>query len=241
MAARPQTSARDSAQDRRRAREDRGLAGTATQARTDRLPPAPRERRPLLAALAVLLIVGGAATAGLLALRADERVPVLVAAREITAGEAITADALTTTSVASEGTMLIPAADSATLAGTYARSTIRPGQLLDTSMLTTSSTLEPGKVGVGALLAIGRMPSSGLQAGDVVQLVRVDVAGGKVMVPDALVSSSRSTATDGVGRSGGASVTFIVAEDAGAEVAAVAAAGDLAAVLVTRGHDREDG
>lgn len=39
----------------------------------------------MLAALAVLLIVGGAAAAGLLALRADERVPVLAAAREIAA------------------------------------------------------------------------------------------------------------------------------------------------------------
>ena len=76
----------------------------------------------MLAALAVLLIVGGAAAAGLLALRADTRVPVLVAARDIATGEQITAEALSTTPVAAEGTLLIPANRLDELVGTYASS-----------------------------------------------------------------------------------------------------------------------
>lgn len=88
------TPGRDATAARGRGADDR---------RADRLPPAPRERRPLLAAFAVLLIVGGAAVAGLLALRADTRVPVLVLARDVATGQQITADDLAVTPVASEG------------------------------------------------------------------------------------------------------------------------------------------
>lgn len=228
------TAVRDSAQDRRRSREDRGVTGSAA-ARPDRLPPPPRERRPALAALAVLLIVGGAVTAGLLALRADERVPVMVATRDIAVGERITEEALSTTPVASEGTLLIPASQAAVLSGQHARVAISAGQLLDTSMLTSSALLQPGSVAVGAALATGRVPASGLQAGDVVRLVRVAGAEGTVIVDDAIVSSSYGQGSDAVGGQGGSTVTLIVGESDAAEVAAVAAAGELSIVLVQRG------
>ncbi|WP_177199545.1 SAF domain-containing protein [Cellulomonas sp. KH9] len=208
-------------------------ARPAAPARGDRLPPPPRERRPLLAAFAVLLIVGGAAVAGLLALRADARVPVLVAARDIGAGEEITADALGTTPVASEGTLLVPASQQELVVGQYARRPVSAGQLLDTTMLTRLSTLTDGKVAVGAALAAGRVPASGLQPGDIVQLVRVGDGQGEVVVPDALVSS-----TVQAGDSAGTSVTtatLIVDEDAGASVAGLAAESRLAVVLVERG------
>ncbi len=67
-----------------------------------RLPSPPRQRRPALAALAVLLIVGGAAIAGLLALRADSRVPVLVARHDIAVGARITRDDLAVARIAGE-------------------------------------------------------------------------------------------------------------------------------------------
>lgn len=224
----------DGAQDRRRAREDRGLRPANAAARGDRLPPAPRERRPLLAAFAVLLIVGGAAAAGLLAVRADARVPVLVAARNIAVGQPITADALRTLPVASEGTLLIPASQQDLVVGQFADIAVSEGQLLDSTMLTSSRTLQEGKVAVGAALAAGRMPATGLEAGDVVQLVRVAEGEGKVLVGDALVSST-SNAGDGAGSSGTTTVTFIVAESQGAAIAGIASEGELAVVLVTRG------
>ena len=235
MSATTNPAVRDSKDDRRRAREDRGLRSTAA-VRADRLPPPPRERRPMLAALAVLLIVGGAAAAGLLALRADSRVPVVVAARDIAAGEAITEEALTTTPVAAEGTMLIPADRAAELVGTFADGSISAGQLLDTSMLTDSSPLQPGSVAVGASLAVGRVPASGLEPGDVVQLVRVDDPSGAVVVDDARVSSAYASGGDGMASGGDVVATFIVEEADGPQVAAVAAAGNLSVVLVTRGQ-----
>ncbi len=188
----------------------------------------------MLAALAVLLIVGGAAAAGLLALRADERVEVLVAARDIPAGSAISGADLTTVPVAAEGTKLIPASQGDLLAGRYARTSIAAGQLLDTTMLVTSAPLQPGLVAVGASLAAGRMPASGLEQGDLVQLVRVVDGQGTILVPDARVGGYRENESGGLGSSA-ATVSFIVPDRDGASVAAVAAAGELAVVLIERG------
>lgn len=226
---------RDGAQDRRRAREERGLSSAGAGKRTDRLPPAPRERRPLLAALAVLLIVGGAAGAGLLAVRSDSRVSVLVAARDIAAGEAITADSLRTAQVASDSTLLIPESQRKLVVGEFARVSVSAGQLLDTTMVTAAKSLQPGKVAVGASLAVGRVPASGLEPGDVVQLVQVADGKGVVIVSDAFVSSARAPGTASTGSAGAITVTFFVDEAAGARVAGVASAGELAAVLVSRG------
>lgn len=192
----------------------------------------------MLAALGVLLIVGGAATAGLLALRADERVPVLVASRDIAAGEEITADALSTTSVASEGTRLVPASQEDQLVGQYARVTITSGQLMDTAMLTPTAALQPGSVAVGAALGSGRVPASGLQAGDVVDLIAVSDGQGEVLAEGVLVSSFVTADQTGAG-SGSATATFIVDHADAPRIAAVNAAGELAVVLVERGTARE--
>lgn len=235
-------SGTDGTQDRRRAREDRGLStAAAASTRGDRLPPPPRERRPMLAAFAVLLIVGGAAAAGLLAVRSDARVPVLVAAQDIAVGQAITADVLRTAPVAAEGTKLIPADQQDLVVGKFPRVAIQADQLLDTTMLTGSGTLTDGNVAVGASLEPGRVPATGLQAGDVVQLVRVAGGEGTVLVPDALVSSVLTGAENAAGGGGALTATFIVASKEGARIAGVAAEGELAAVLVTRGEPATDG
>ncbi|WP_029287084.1 SAF domain-containing protein [Cellulomonas sp. HZM] len=223
----------DGATDRRRAREARGLAPAGSAPAGDRLPRAPRERRPLLAVLAVLLIVGGAAVAGLVALRQDSRVPVLALAHDVAAGAQITAGDLTTTQVASEGTRLVLASQQGQVVGSYARVQLSSGQLLDTTMLTTSGLLTPGKVAVGASLGAGRMPASGLQAGDVVQLVKVADGTGTVLVPQARVSSVGGS--DSGSTSSGTVVTLIVDAAQAPTVAAVAADGSLAVTLVSRG------
>ena len=75
----------------RRRTNDAGQPQPTRQARDagGHLPSAPRERRPLLAALAVLLIVGGALLAGLLAMRLDQRAQMLAAKDTIKAGQVI--------------------------------------------------------------------------------------------------------------------------------------------------------
>ena len=84
--------------------------------------------------LAVLLIVGSAAIAGLLAMRIDSRVPVLVAAHEIPVGAQITLADLATQRVASDGLEVLPATAADQLVGKYAAGTIPAGRLLDQAM-----------------------------------------------------------------------------------------------------------
>ena len=83
--------------------------------------------------LAVLLIVLGAAVAGLLAVRIDNRVPVLVARGEISAGQQISAGDLAVAEIASSGVSGIPAGQTAQVIGRYATTPIAPGRLIDKS------------------------------------------------------------------------------------------------------------
>ena len=92
------------------------------------VPGPPRRRRPALTALAVLLIVGGAALAGLLAIRMDSREPVLVVNAKVAVGEQITAEMLKSTNVSGDGLDTIPVDQADQIVDKlYARQTIYPG------------------------------------------------------------------------------------------------------------------
>ena len=138
------------------------------------VPSPPKRRRPALTALAVLLIVGGAALAGLLAVRMDSREPVLVVD---TAGLRRRADHRGHAQVAPTS----PATGSAPSRGDqadqivgklYARQTIYPGQLLQTDLLRKNPPLEVDQAQVGVPLTSGKYPP-GLRSGDAVRLVRI--------------------------------------------------------------------
>lgn len=233
------TQTGDATTDRQRAREQRGIRSAQAAKGESRLPAPPRQRRPALAALAVLLIVGGAAVATLLALRVDERVAVLQASDTIAAGEQITEEKLSTTQVASDSDLLIPESQADELVGTYASTQITSGQLIDTSMANQSGAMSTDGVAVGASLESGFLPANGLQAGDVVDLVSIASGAGETLVEDARVSSVQ--ASDGSnGTTAGATATFIVERSESAEVGATAANSQLVAVLVERGVPFED-
>ncbi|NED96308.1 flagellar biosynthesis protein FlgA [Phytoactinopolyspora alkaliphila] len=231
------TQSGDVSADRQRTREQRGIRSNKSVGQTDRLPTPPRQRRPALAALAVLLIVGGAAMAALLALRADERVPVLVVQNRIQAGQQIRESDLGTTPVASEGTLLIPASQLDRVVGQFSTVQVEPGQLLDTSMIGGSGMLTDGNAAVGAALANGRFPASGLHPGDVVDLVAVRQDGTGEIIADRVRVSSVSGAGGGSDpvAGGGINATFIVPVADRAEVAAWASNNALSVVLIERG------
>lgn len=230
----------DTVRDRHQAREERGVRSTASVrgGGGDRTPAPPRERKPALAALAVLLIVGGAAIAGLLAIRMDDRVPVVVAARDIPLGAEITQDMLTTTQVASDLDTLVPESQMSQLVGKQATKQVFAGELITAPVLyeRAGGWLVEGNVAVGASLAPGRMPATGLEMGDIVKLVRVVDGSGEVLVEEARVS--RRSGGDDTGSSPTV-VTFIVTPEQAPKVAGVAANGELAAVLVSRGEPLE--
>jgi hypothetical protein len=192
--------------------------------------------------LAILLIVGSAAVAGLLAMRIDSRVPVLVAAHEIPVGAQITLADLATQRVASDGLEVLPASAADQLVGRYAAGTIPAGRLLDQAMFAQTGFLKDGAVAVGVSLAPGRMPASGLRAGDKVQVVDVKDGIGVVLVDNATVSSAPdSTSSSGAfgggsaGGSGSVVATLIVPPASAPAVAASSAANRIAVVLLRRG------
>ncbi|WP_158542632.1 SAF domain-containing protein [Phytoactinopolyspora halophila] len=235
----------DSQTDRQRTREERGVRSTKglSGGGGDRIPTPPRQRRPALAALAVLLIVGGATVAAILAMRADERVPVLMVQSPVEAGEQITEEHLGTTQVASEGTLLIPASQMDRVVGQYSTVRISEGQLLDTSMLGGSGMLVDGHAAVGASLEIGRYPASGLRPGDIVDLIAVRSDGGGEVISQGARVSSVSGGGDGGADStvsSGIQATFIVPAAERATVASWAANNGLAVAVIERGAAVDD-
>ena len=78
---------------------------TGRGASANRLPTAPRERKPALAALAVLLILAGALSTMLLVTRSGNRVDVVMMKNTVQVGQKISLDDLTDASVASDNTI----------------------------------------------------------------------------------------------------------------------------------------
>lgn len=67
-----------------------------------KMPGAPRERKPALAALAVLLVVGGALAAGLLVIQSGHRVGAIEITQNISQGERIPPGAITEVQIAAD-------------------------------------------------------------------------------------------------------------------------------------------
>ena len=219
-----------------RAQQGSGPGGSGSASAGDRLPRAPRRRRPALAALAVLLIVGGGTVAGLLAVRLDDRATVLVAAREIPPGQQITRDDLAVAKVSSDGVAVIAASQAGQVVGRYAAQDIPAGRLLDAGMLNASGLLRDGFAAVGVALKPGRYPAGGLQAGDVVEVVRVVDGAASLLVDRGTISSVHQPSSGAFGGgSGDVTVTVVLTRRAAAAVAAAAAADQVALVLLTRG------
>lgn len=220
-----------------------GPGGRATRVK----PPSPaKHRRPALIGLAILLIVGGAAVAGLIAVRIDNRVPVIVAARPIAVGATITADDLATSRVASEGLTLIGSSQVSEVVGKFAAQNIPQGRLLDSAMLSTSGFLREGSAAVGVKLESGRVPASGVIAGDTVQVVAVGgEKAGEALVERAVVASVNSPSSSsggivgGSSSSGGTTATLIVDADDAAAVATASGGDGIALVLLSRGGEVE--
>jgi Flp pilus assembly protein CpaB len=208
----------------------------------DRLPRPPGRRRPGLAALAVLLIVLGGATAGLLALRVDQRQPVLVARQDIAAGQRISSDDLAVARVAADGLATIPATAAGQVIGQYAASRISAGRLIDDGMLNSSGLLTEGKAAAGVSLQPGHYPASGLESGDVVQVIRSVDGDGKVLSARAIVGSVQAPAEGVFGAGSDAVVvTVIVPQEEAAAVAAAGAAQQVSLTLLRRGQPVDSG
>lgn len=145
----------------------------ATAPASRRPPRAPRERRPALAALAVLLIAGGGLGAGYLVLRSGHRVGAIEISRRVAWGERIPLSAMRQVEVASTtGLTYVPWNEASQVARDYAATSIPGGTLLTDKMVAAASDLTTGKAVIGLSLKDGQLPH-GLQAGDHIDIFDV--------------------------------------------------------------------
>ncbi|MET7901664.1 hypothetical protein ABZS86_09340 [Streptomyces sp. NPDC005355] len=231
-----------------------GRGSASAQPAGDRLPSAPRERKPALAALAVLLILVGALGATVLVLRAGDRIEVIKITQNVTAGKPIPPSAMASVMVAEDSGVDYVKYSQLNLLGDYrATSDIVKGSLLVGPMLTEKSKgLPDGKVLVGLSLKSGQYPQD-LAAGDSVSAYRVGDAASKGSASGSAAGASGGTggntllvqrakvqtagSTGGGGDTIGSAdypVSILVDQGDAAALTQAAAAGEVAVVKVPK-------
>ncbi|CCK28225.1 membrane protein [Streptomyces davaonensis JCM 4913] len=171
----------------------------------DRLPTPPRERKPALAALAVLLILVGALGATMLVLQAGDRVEVVKVTEEIPAGGSVTDDNVTSVMVAEDESIhYVKWSLLDDLKKLKAVNTIPAGAVAVGEMFGEEAGPAQGKATVGLSLKAGQYPT-GLKVGDVVAAYRVGATSG---------SSSDSDDADANGGSSAAGGSSVIVDQA---------------------------
>jgi hypothetical protein len=214
-----------------------------------RMPSAPRERKPALAAVAILLVALGAASAGYLVLNAGHRVGAVEITQDVGQGQQIPASALKEVQINSDTDVPYVAWQFANkVTGDFARVQIPKGSLLTSLMLETTSNLTAGKVEVGLSLKPGQAPTN-LLIGQTVRAFPVGTGSGcanggggangtgggtgatatpgEPITTGTIVSVSGSTTTNG----STAAVTLAVPETDAGILTCYASAGEVAIAL----------
>ncbi|MET7696950.1 MULTISPECIES: hypothetical protein [unclassified Streptomyces] len=223
-------------------------AAPAQPAMGERLPAPPRERKPALAALAVLLILVGALGATMLVLRAGDRVEVVQVTGDIQAGESV-GKSVTSVLVADDASInYVKWSQVDTLKTLKAKSTIYKGTVVIGDMFASKTTLPAGKASVGLALKEGQYPAN-IKEGDVVAAYRVGNDSGSSSSRNSSSGSSSSSSSnslivdnarvdtksddsDATISTGNLSITLLVDQSDAPALTQAAAGGDVAVVLV---------
>lgn len=232
-------SSADTAGDRQRQRADR-KARSGWDAK--RPPGPPRQRRPALAALALLLIVGGALLAGVLALRMDSREAVLVARTDIAPGTQITEEMLAEAQVASDTLHTIDVEQAAQVVGTYATTTIPADSLVEESSLSAEAPVSGDRAVVAVALNPALTPTD-LTSGDLVEVVRVSGSSGggssnqATSLTEGLVLSVNRSRGDDLGGAQSTTVNLLVPNSVAGAVIDASGSDRAGLALLERGQD----
>ena len=215
----------------------------------ERLPTPPRERKPALAALAVLLILVGALGATMLVLRAGDRIEVVKVTKAIPAGGSVSKANTTSVLVAADkGIDYIRWEQLASLKKLKAVSAIPAGVVPVGQMFTGETGLGAGQATVGLSLKEGQYPNN-LNQGDLVAAYRVgnttgtgsstgssgsssSGAGTSLIVDKAKVTFVQNTKDSEVISSTNLPVTLTVDSSKAADLAQAAAVGQVALVRI---------
>lgn len=229
--------------------QDQGKWQEAVVPPSRRLPSARRERKPALAAFALLLIVGGALSAGLLVIQSGKRVAAIEISQQVGAGQQIPLSAMTEVQVASgSGLGYVPWAEASQVAHFVAAATIPPGTLLTSAMVAQASGVTAGRDILGLALKDGQWPDQ-LKVGDHVNIYAVSGqnstsagcpgSGGAALASNAIVIDVLSAASGTLVSSpqgGTTDVTVAVTPASAGAVACNAAAGNVAVAVLPAGR-----
>lgn len=161
-----------------------------------RMPSAPRERKPALFALAILLVALGAGAAGLLVIRAGTKVQAIEIVQRVNQNAQIPVTAMQEVGIsAGSGVSYVPWDQAGQVAKFFAATTIPAGTLLTQNMVTSSSNVTAGEDIVGLSLKAGQVPGN-LQPGEKVEAFAVGAACG---VTAGTVLSQQAQVTDVAG------------------------------------------
>jgi SAF domain len=157
----------------------RSTAGPSSQRLGVEPPASPRRQRLPELAVGVVLVVGCALAALLLAAGDRDRTPVVALSSDVSRGDVVTADDLTTVYVESDSSIATtPAGDRDVLVGLAALSDLPSGALVTPDQLAQPvEVLDAGAGTVGVSLEAGQLPSLRLAPGDEVAVVAGGDAG----------------------------------------------------------------
>jgi len=207
-------------------------AGRSAGGGATRLPSS-RERRPALAALAVILILLGAAGSALIALNSGNRSDfVAISADKLAPGHRLEAKDLSRGDLAGATGGLIPWSQASRYIGRYTTTWLYKDQFVTPDNFTKDGAkpIPPDGALIGISLEAGRAPSDGLDVGDIVSVMRVPAATGDTGAAATLVHAAQVTSTAGAitdaktQASSTLNVTVLVPSDQAITVAAAAAA-----------------
>lgn len=213
---------------------DRTRRAVPAQAGT-RIPSAARDKRPALAALAVLLILGGALASGLLVYRSGGRESVLVASHDLLPGQLVGPKDLQTARVAAEGAQFVFASSERGFIGSTVTSVIPAGTMISSGMFRKAASSVPaGAEEVGINLAQGHLPARSLQQGDIVRIYRVGDEASGAADAEVLASATKVTKVTS-GRAGAALISVIVPSDAAPALIQAASSTQVSVTLLPSG------
>lgn len=201
----------------------------ARDGQASRLPNRTRDRRPAMAALAILLVMLGALGSALIAYRTGDRVDVLVAARELPQGAQVSREDFTVARVANDGGSVVEEAAVDNFLGAYTTSRIPEGTLVANSMFTKENVLPQGGQLVGVTAAATLRPSLSVQPSDVIALYSVPAEGQEGAESAVVVESARVVHVAAASaNSDTVHLTVLISDGTVAQVVALSARGQLA-------------
>jgi hypothetical protein len=159
---------------------------------------------------------------------------VLIAARDVVAGEAVAVDAIGTADVgAGPGARTVAASDLDMVVGRVARGPIPAGTVLSPDMVSDGDAVPDGQAVIGAVLEAGAYPTAGLRPGDPVRMVEAAATGDSAAMPRELGAAHiwAITTPDGPAESG-LFVSLLVPEDQAAAASNAAARQQLRLILI---------